>query len=145
MEITHDTARKLLRASSAREAGVAAPPLTRLVKALASVVAEPEIAEDIPGVSWIGADDEFNALLLPVDRFVHARIQGDRASAISYRARVAALEAADIDDLPAYGDLDWRVMTWHVTLTDGAVISLIARDSAHAHALADFVHAHLMP
>jgi hypothetical protein len=145
MEITHDTARRLLRASRARETGVASPPHARLVKALASVVAESQITDDTAGVSWIGTDDEFNALLLPVGRFVHARIQGERASAISYRAQVAALEAADIDDLPAYGELDWRVMTWHVTLTDGAVISLIARDSAQAHALAGFVHDHLMP
>ena len=124
---------------------MASPPVTRLVKALASVVAEAEIAEDNPGISWIGSDGEFNALLVLVDRFVHARVQGDRTSAISYRAGVAALEAAAIEDLPAYGDLDWRVMTWHVTFTDGAVISFVARDTAHAHALAEFVHGHLLP
>ena len=145
MDIPPTVARPLQTASRLGE--VTEDPTTRslAIAALGAVVTEKDLTTEPPGISWLGSNGEVNTLLCTGDRFVHARVDRESASATSYPGPVATVEAADVARASGDGATEWRVTTWHVALSDGAVITLRAADAARAEALADFVRNHLLP
>jgi hypothetical protein len=147
MELTHSDARALMNASRVNDAGAEHVPRKLVAIALASVLTTPlELAADLPGVSWVDADGNFNTLLREGTRLVRARIaDGEHAEAAVYGSPVDTLEAAEIEDMPQWGELDWLVRTWRVTLLDGTVITLRGGEYGHADKVAAFVHEHLQP
>jgi hypothetical protein len=147
MELTHADARALMNASRVNDTGAEQVPRRLVAIALASVLTTPlELAADLPGVSWVDADGRFNTLLREGTRLVHARItDAEHAEAAAYGSPVDTLEAAEIEDMPQWGELDWLVRTWRVTLLDGTVFSLRGGDYGHADNVAAFAHEHLQP
>ncbi len=147
MEMSGAAAQTLLSAVGAHQAGAATVPAKPLVRALASLISEPEqVPARGSGVSWVGPDDEFNSMLIDDGRIVHARVRGEHAEAAMYGSPVDTLEVVDTEALDGYpSDLDWLVRAWRVTLLDGTVITLHAGDQGHPDRLAAFVLQHLQP
>lgn len=123
-------------------------PYALAMAGLASVLNQSEpIGQDAAGISWRDETDGFNALLRIDGKLAHVQVpQGEGpARATVYAAPVEAVEADGVREVPGHRGISWRVDVWHITLRDGAVITLRSVDDGHAEALAHFVQRHLLP
>lgn len=105
-----------------------------------------DLADEVAGASWLGADSKCHALLVSGAHLVHVVMAGDVVlAATNYSAPIDTLRAEDCQQVGPLVEDGCRVMRWHVTLRDGSVISIRASNGQHADEIAEFVRAHLIP
>jgi hypothetical protein len=147
VDLNKDRASNIIDAVKARSV-TGNVPFMLLAKAIQSALADGADVASSRGISWReGGEDggAFNSLLKTERGLIHAIVRDGTASATVYSSRVGAVEAAGVEELQGFGQWEWRVNRWHVTLMDGTVITLESLGGSHAYDLAEFVRSYLLP